>query len=220
MINLKAQIRKSEINSEGKVKIKIRVSHQRKTRYLSTSFNVFPEQFDNNEGKVKPKKHPNAQYLNIELQKIILNYESKILSLNENIDIKSLLEVLKDDNATQDNFFTQINFYIEQLKSLNKKKTAETYTTTRNLINEFIKTDFLSFKTIDFKFLNSFEVHLAKKGSSINGIGVNMRNIRSIFNRSIDNGVMGLEYYPFRRFKIKKEKNNKTKPYIRANQNY
>ena len=36
-----------------------------------------------------------------------------------------------------------------------------------------------------------------------------MRNIRTVYNRAIDDGVANLNDYPFRRFKIKQEKTRK-----------
>jgi len=42
-----------------------------------------------------------------------------------------------------------------------------------------------------------------------NARAIHLRNIRAVFNKAIDEEVIGLELYPFRRFKIEKERTHK-----------
>ncbi len=62
------------------------------------------------------------------------------------------------------------------------------------------------FENIDFQFLTDFENFLRKRGSNDGGIGVNMRNIRTIYNKAINYKIVQPQYYPFRDFKISKYK--------------
>ncbi|MDR2086473.1 MAG: phage integrase SAM-like domain-containing protein [Dysgonamonadaceae bacterium] len=61
------------------------------------------------------------------------------------------------------------------------------------------------FEDINLAWLQGFEKFLQEKGNSVNTIAIDFRNIRAVYNNAIDNDVVGLQYYPFRRFKIKKE---------------
>ena len=56
MTSFKAQIRLNQLNKAGESNIKIRVSHCGKVRYIKTSYNVMPDHFDNDQGKVIQKK--------------------------------------------------------------------------------------------------------------------------------------------------------------------
>ena len=64
----------------------------------------------------------------------------------------------------------------------------------------------LRFSDITVKFLRDLELYLNDNGSSINNTSLHMRNIRSVFNMAIDDEVIELNLYPFRKYKIKKEK--------------
>lgn len=56
---------------------------------------------------------------------------------------------------------------------------------------------------VDKQWLTMFEQYCAKT-MSINGYAIHMRNIRAVFNHLIDEGI--ITNYPFRTYKIKKEK--------------
>ncbi|MCH3980513.1 MAG: site-specific integrase [Prevotella sp.] len=60
---------------------------------------------------------------------------------------------------------------------------------------------------VDHEWLDGFYKHEAKKGRMVNGIAIDMRNIRAAFNWAIDNELT--DRYPFRRYKIKQEETRK-----------
>jgi integrase len=62
---------------------------------------------------------------------------------------------------------------------------------------------------IDELFLNEFLNWHLDKGNSINSAGIDLRNIRAIFNRAIDNRLITADIYPFRKFKIPSKKTRK-----------
>jgi integrase/recombinase XerD len=62
------------------------------------------------------------------------------------------------------------------------------------------------FSQVSYKDLIIIETTLLKRGVSVNGIAVYMRTFRAICNRAILYNVATLEWYPFRKYKIKKEK--------------
>jgi integrase len=66
-----------------------------------------------------------------------------------------------------------------------------------------------SFTDITAGWLRGFEAHYKSGGLSVNSIAIHMRNIRTVYNRAIDDGVAQLNDYPFRRFKIKQERTRK-----------
>jgi integrase len=208
MLNFKSAIRVNQANKQGKCNVKIRVSHQRKTRYIPTAIFLEPVFFDNNTGKVK-KNHANAAFINIELQKIILNYEQTALSLPLNIDIQKLIEILKAPPEADPDFFQFAEKRRFELLSLGKNSSADLIRYTLTALKAFTNRSQLTFKEIDFKFLSDFDFYLKKKGLKTNAISVYFRNIRTLFNLAIDNAAISLNLYPFRRFKIHSEPTKK-----------
>lgn len=96
-----------------------------------------------------------------------------------------------------------ILFYIDEYnKTKVKESTKQVFLTTRKRIETFDK--HASFDTIDRNWLENFQAHELRKGRKINGIGIDLRNIRTVFNWAIDNDITAK--YPFRKFPIKTER--------------
>lgn len=63
--------------------------------------------------------------------------------------------------------------------------------------------DMLDFEDVNLKWLSDFDEWLVDQGSAKNSRNIHFKNIRTVFNRAIDEELT--EKYPFRRFKIKPE---------------
>lgn len=61
----------------------------------------------------------------------------------------------------------------------------------------------LKFEDISVEWLTDFDNFMAKTAPSKNSRNIHFRNIRTVFNDAIEDGITS--YYPFRRFKIKGE---------------
>jgi integrase len=204
MINFKPTIRINEANKQGKCNIKIRLSYQGKTRYIKTKYSILPELFNNETGKVK-NKYPNFHFINLELSRIISDYEMKVISIKNNIDINSLLLLLRKEKEKSIDFYHLAKLKAKNAKINGKFKTFETYQGTINKLKLITRLEILEFNTIDIKFLKHFEQKLKQQGIKTNSIGIHLRNIRAVYNDAIDENIIGLEFYPFRKFKIAKE---------------
>jgi site-specific recombinase XerD len=194
--NFKAQLVLSEPLSDSKYNIKIRVSHNGKTRYIRTQFYIDKIFFDNKAGKVK-KSFPDAEKYNVYFQKLIFEFNSKILNVDPQISIKQL------------DFFNYTQSFITKCNNLGKHSTAEIYKYTLVSLQGYLKTDELLFKHITINFLNGYRDYLQLKGLKINAISVYLRNIRTMFRRAIDDDITEQSLYPFIKFKIKSEKTTK-----------
>jgi len=206
-MTVKAIIKEREANKEGKVNIKIRITHKRTIKYFASNFYVFPSEFDNEKGLVK-KKNPNAGFINFELQKNIFEFQKRIVEFPSNITPEMLFAHLQYTNETATNidFFALLEQKIKHLNEIGKLGSARINESTNKILTKYEKKTFLDFREIDFNFLKSFENFMQTEGLKTNSIGVHMRNVRAIYNQAIDEQIISLEFYPFRRFKIKKEK--------------
>ena len=99
----------------------------------------------------------------------------------------------------------------ERMKLVEKKKTLQIYAHTLSLVEAFTTERFSNQKvTIDditVKWLNEFEKWLRDKGTKTNGIGMHMRNIRTVCNYALKEAYT--TNYPFKQYKIRKEETAK-----------
>ncbi|MCB0744807.1 MAG: site-specific integrase, partial [Ignavibacteriae bacterium] len=82
---------------------------------------------------------------------------------------------------------------------------------TLRTLSQYYKKSDLEFKDITPYFLNKFETHLRRKGYTDGGLGVRMRELRALFNKAIENGIVDEKYYPFKKYKVSKFKSGNVK---------
>lgn len=61
----------------------------------------------------------------------------------------------------------------------------------------------LTFEEVNYAFLKSFETYHLSYGNGFNGLSVYLRNVRSIYNQAIKEGLADRNHYPFAQYKIK-----------------
>lgn len=93
-------------------------------------------------------------------------------------------------------------YFGEYVKTKSKKGTVEIYERTMRRIETYDNK--CTYDTIDRSWLERFQAHELAKGRMQNGIAIDLRNIRTIFNWGIDNEFT--TKYPFRKFKIASER--------------
>lgn len=93
-------------------------------------------------------------------------------------------------------------YFCEYVKTKSKKGTVEIYERTMRRIEAYDNK--CTYDTIDRSWLERFQAHELAKGRMQNGIAIDLRNIRTIFNWGIDNEFT--TKYPFRKFKIASER--------------
>ena len=206
-MKIEPSIKLSAVNLSGKCNIKIRVSHHHLTRFVATRFYIYPDEWDKVSNCVRPE-HPNASSINIELRTICLGYEKKLITVDiEPLTIARIIEMLTAKTEINDFKAYFARFISEKMKD--NERTAQIYQATLNKINLFDSRG-LTFEEINAGWLRRFESWLLRPqgkrdGLKINAVAINMRNIRAVFNNAIDNDVIDINIYPFRRFKIEHE---------------
>jgi integrase len=97
--------------------------------------------------------------------------------------------------------------FLQYFATFNDKqvgRTKDIYHNTLRKLQQYTPAT-LFFDDINPAWLQDFEKFLQEKGNAVNTIAIDFRNIRAVYNDAIDNDAVGLQYYPFRKFKIKKE---------------
>ena len=202
MATLNLILDKRRTNKDNNYPLVFRIYAGKKSRDLSTGIKILENQFNSKSGEILGDFMTNNT-----LQKLKVDYLQKLnlytLKNNgvENVqELKDfLLNKLKGEKTIKSFWEEQIN----SLNSIGKTSNAKSYKTAFNIIGKHINLN-NSFNKITYKVLVELELELYKRGMTTNGISVYMRAFKAIYNKAINLDIVGYEYYPFRKFKIKK----------------
>lgn len=204
MASLKPMLRNEK--ETGKSTIFIRISHDGKTRYIKTSWEI-ETKYMNPNGTINTR-HPDSSQMNLNLNLLTAEYNSVIQSIGKEIifmDINTIVAKLKRHQENGESIIKYFNERIETLYSENRDSYADTYKATVKWLKEYSGKDEVLFKEINLDFLTKFEKYLKKAGKKVNTIRIYLNNIRAVFNHAIDNDIIKIELFPFRKFKVDQE---------------
>jgi integrase len=196
---------KSRIKADGTYPIVIRIRHNRAFFDISTGESISDSKFDRKKGVVIG---------NIALQHHLEEQKEKYAKrlryfVNENInrpfdlaELKAFILQKSADEITVDEFWQE---NIDQLLESGRGGSARTYKSTHSIFSKIVNLN-CSFRAIGVKDLLRVERELRMRGNKYNSIAVYMRTFRAVCNRAIQFNLVDYEWYPFRKYKIKKEK--------------
>ena len=212
MVKLRVVIRPQpeHKDKEGLFNVKIRVTHQGKTRYIGTQFHIRSDQIK--DGSIID--HPQASRYNIKLRNILNLYEEKILdSLGDvnSISMKVLIEYLRhiDIEGRDKDFLLQHEKYITELRKQGRISYANSHETTLNIIKKFTGKEYLEFTEITPEWLKRLHDRYVGKGRKENTIAIYQRNIRTVFNDAIKKKLVSRDLYPFYKYRIRQSQTRK-----------
>ena len=195
--------RKHQLNRQGTALVQIEALLNRRKLYISTNLYLRPGQWDQNTSQVI--NHPQSYDLNAMLYDKILELQAAEISYWRQGVSPSLLDIKSaaKQNITADVTFMQFaRRSVEQ--SSRRTGTKQNMMATLNRMKEF-RGD-VEIRDVDYRYLTDFEAYLRGLGLMVNSVGKHLRNVRTLINEAINQGYMSLNDYPFRKFKIQKEK--------------
>lgn len=196
---------KWKVLANGEHPFMIRITQDRKRKYVTINESCNPKYWDFKKNKLK-RSHPQFDVLESLLSKRLKAYNDIRLTLaedNQHFTPEELIEKVDRPvkSGTVMNFLDTI---IEGLESDDKIGNARVYKDTRRVLQCFLKNKDISFLRINKVWLESFEKHLRSEKMTEVSISVYFRTLRSIFNKAIDKNYVRGEHYPFRTFKVSK----------------
>ena len=194
--------------------LKMRITHGRgKTALIGTDLKLREDQWD---GK-QIINHKSADTLNDYIGAKRNKAEGIITRLQVNgmldeLSVTDLKKIIENngvrpvqEDSKKGNF---LSFFMECKESKNKPSTSLSYETTIKSMQKFDPLlDMKTFEEIDIKYLEAYDKWMSAQGIRQNSRNVYYRNIRTVFNRAIDDEVTTA--YPFRKFKMKKQATKK-----------
>ena len=199
------------IRKDGASPLKLMINHLGKTAYISLKIYIIPAQWDSKDGRVL-KSNPNNVIYNDTLKRRMHIANDVIFKLSEkgiikNKTAKQIKEYIDaggvTDHVVSGNVLIK-PFFEKLISTRNTIGTKEIYTYTLNKLKTYTDIDSLTFADISFSFCKDFDNYLAKT-CKINSRYTHFRNLRAVFNAAINEDVIPLECYPFRKFKFKSE---------------
>lgn len=152
---------------------------------------------------VVPKTEKNARAKTMLLTRIFGEVETYVASHTDTPIAKAKDEIKAIVSGKPVMSTQTLGDYLEEYAS--SKTNEGTVGVYRNTINRVRNFDAkATFDTVNRKWLEAFEAHELRRGRMVNGISIDLRNIRTVFNWAIDNDITTA--YPFRKYSIKNER--------------
>ena len=204
MASIKLLLWKHDQKKDGTYPIAIRITQNRKTRYVFTGKYILEKQWDFALCKVK-KAHPNSTRLNNFLISKLAEANKTLLDLENKDKVISSTKIKQElTNPLGGKSFNDVaRVFLENLKS-NKK--ISRYKADRVRVNHFIhfcQSDKIRFAEITEVKLRNFMTYLEfNKGLSKRSVMNNLVVIRTIYNKAIKMDIIDRKFYPFGTDKI------------------
>ena len=204
MATLKLALDTRRAKKDGTFPLVFKISVNGSTAQIQTRISIPESQFDFENNLVLNSPSLNEQLLKLDvtyrarLNQYILNNQG-----HEKLDAaKNFVLNKRPDEVTIEEFWMQT---IEEMKNAGRYGGVKPYEQSLKAIAKEININ-VPFKNISYKDVLTLENKLLNRGMSVNGMSVYFRAFRAICNKAINLDIVGYEWYPFRKFKIKKEK--------------
>jgi integrase len=203
LATVKILLRKNYRKKDGTYPLAIRITKDRKTRFIFTGEYLDEKYWNEKSGLVK-KSHPNSTRLNNLLLKKRSEAHNILLDVQTNGAEESIKTIKKKiQNKNVQDFFVVAHSHLNKL--LNKKKFNQHSAENGRIevFKTFLKKESLNFKDLDVSLLNKLENYLLYERKTSPRTVVNyFILIRTIFNLGITQYDVDRKLYPFGKGKI------------------
>lgn len=184
----------------------LRVTKDRKRKYVSLGISVNPENWDFSKNQPKAEC-PNREYIELLIADKIKEYSAKIVELkatNQEFTSTTLVEKVCVNRVNRKTVGDLFKAHINSLASSGRKSYALSIKQLYNSLIEFNGHLDIPFAEMDIVWLRRYEAFLRRKGLAENTIGIRFRTLRSIYNVAIEEDAVSAELYPFKKLKVSK----------------
>lgn len=197
---------KSKVLSNNESPLMLRVTKDRKRKYVSLGISVNPENWDFSKNQPKAEC-PNREYIELLIADKLKEYSAKIVELkatNQEFTSTTLVEKVCVNRVNRKTVGDLFKAHINSLTSSGRKSYALSIKQLYNSLIEFNGHLDIPFAEMDIVWLRRYEAFLRRKGLAENTIGIRFRTLRSIYNVAIEEDAVSAELYPFKKLKVSK----------------
>ncbi|PXV60095.1 site-specific recombinase XerD [Dysgonomonas alginatilytica] len=205
MATLTFFLRRSTKGGEHAGSLCLRITHERRSRSLTTPFKLYPNEWDNKTRRIKhpDSKSPRIKHLQQaeEHMKLACNTLQDIIDTFEEQGRYTIEDITGNYRLAHDS--DKLLCYVEkQALSLirsEQERTARAYRTVARGLVAFNKGKDIPLKHINNCLIKDFEKDMKQKGKTPNTISFYMRNLRAIYNKAIaDKHIQAKVKNPFK----------------------
>lgn len=215
MATFKAEIYKHQKRSDGTWNVKIRVTHNRQKKYLSTPIYVKPDDITRTSYKLKKN-------ITDKTDKMIEAYEAICANLGlklKTMSVDELIAELEKGVKPQVENIDFISFSVKKIQEMDENEhsgSAKSYRTTIESLKRFIKRDTLAISEITSTFMEDYEKWLRDRKPLTNrvlgdrAISLYPGYIRALHNlakkeyNDEEMGIIRIPWSPFAKYLVKK----------------
>jgi len=182
----------------------IRFRHKKSSFELSTGYTLRQADFDPVKERIKGDPQQTR-----ELQRLKTTVHRKFLQmLEEGASFATIKSVILQKDKKEAPAVTMEQFWSEEIKRLTMSGRAGGARVYQSSLGGLRKVMSLlrPFSELSLQDLLTAEAELRQHGVSLNSVGVYMRTLRAICNRAIALDLVPQNWYPFKRYKIRKTK--------------
>lgn len=204
-------------NKDKKHPLKIRITKDKKPKYLPTGIAIKKSDWNKSSGKIRTT-HRDCARFNDKIKEKLAEVETIEKNLrSHNPSSEMIWKVAKGEIKLSDHQFkvmdkTEVDFFsftdraILRLQQGNRIRTARNTRVMLNKLKDFWPFEKLPFDRFSVSLLKDFEAHLRGKGNGQSTIAKEMSRIRKMINDAVDEGLMEITDSPFLRYSIKQGK--------------
>lgn len=209
-ISINFLLRKSRKSEDGRSSICVRYTYRGSRTELSTGISALPEHWDVSRQKINSKVK-GSKILNENLDRIkieILDIFNQLRSSNEEFDVNTIKQKLlkiQESKGILDVFDYCLDSILAKLNKGYSMETYKHYKSSRKRLSEFItkklKRSDISVLSIDYKFLNAFDVFIKKNFNNSQNTAWNYhKHLRRGLNLAISMDY--IDKNPYSKFKV------------------
>jgi integrase/recombinase XerD len=176
------------LGKDGKAAVTIRISHRQQRKYYAAGYTFTPKEFDRIMTALRRTENENRIYKDLQYK---LNKALGVLESLPLFTFDKFEELYFENKDAADTITYGFQKYIEQLKAEDRIGTAVSYECAMRSFDSFKPG--LKMLDVNRTLLLKYENWMISKGKTLTTVGIYMRSLRTIFNRSkIDRAL-----YPF-----------------------
>lgn len=203
----------SKTLSNGEHPIMLRLTKERKIKYISLHLSLDPKYWDFS--KSRPKRNcPDKDKINALIDLKTKEYQEQVLDFKAN-DKEYTLSTLVTKASKQTIKQTvgeYLDNYTAHLISENRLGNARTFKELKASLIKFCNSLDFYFIDLDAEWLRRYENWLrSERKMSENSIGIRFRSLRVIYNRAVADNLVKKSAYPFDEYKVSQLKENTAK---------
>lgn len=175
MVTVNYYVNPKQKKKDDTFNVKIIVTYKGKRKMLPTTYYLHKDEITK-KGKIKDQRVLDG------VNEIIFNYRRKINNMGIEFGDKSLDYIVGRLKADKDDceFFS----FLDKISKDKKSKTRGNYKYVGRLIEEYVGSDTLNMKLMDYAFFVSFEKHISKK-MAIGTVSLVMNYLKSIYRAAV-----------------------------------